>query len=147
MLKKEQPFVLVDAHTGKKALSLKLVEDDKAGCYYALELSDLLPHNNYLSRSNLSSHQKNIVDNNDNEQDYLSEQEKFQLWKFEDRCLISLAAPALCLDPSRNDNKVKIARIGRDAKSRDKQVITAVATGDTQGNLVKDHGYILQTYN
>ena len=55
--------------------------------------------------------------------------------------------PTLCLDPSRNDSKVKISRIGRDVFAKDKQVITAVATGDTKGNLVKDHGYILQTYN
>ena len=69
------------------------------------------------------------------------------MWKFEDRCLISLAVPTLCLDASRNDSKVKISRIGRDVFAKDKQVITAVATGDTKGNLVKDHGYILQTYN
>ena len=30
MLKLESPFVLVDAHTGKKALSLKLAEGNEA---------------------------------------------------------------------------------------------------------------------
>ena len=82
-------------------------------------------------------------DNNEEEQDPSSEEEKFQLWKFEDRCLVSLAVPTLCLDPSRHDKKVRISRIGREKKSKDKQMIMAIAIGDSEGNLVKDHGYIL----
>ena len=73
MLKKEQPFVIVDGKTGKKALTLKLVQEDSnaASSHFTITFSELLEHSSNSSsgsRGSASSHAHILIGDSEQHQ-------------------------------------------------------------------------------